>query len=340
MIKRILIAIALLLVTAGVLLLIKMEWKDEPSPVQQPLVSTNSASSTKNGTRNFSSSRLGLIKRELEHLKVVRDVNDEWRTPIEFYGKVVDEKDNPVPGVLVSFGCNDTSLTGTSTYKSESNQNGLFSLRNVKGKLLVVSLSKEGYYSSKSNPPHFFYSGERVNFVPDPKNPVIFHLHKAGRYEPLIATDFPGFAKYAQLKRDGSPVEIDLIKGTIVPSGTGNLKLEFWADLGEKVRREFDWKCRLTVPGGGIVETDKEFAFEAPEDGYAPSVEILMNNLEASWESDARRKYFIHFPDGEFGRIDFYILANNGVYMIKSFINPSGSRNLEWNPAKAIPQRD
>ena len=40
---------------------------------------------------------------------------NEWRTPIEFYGRVIDESNNVVPGAQVDFDCNDVSPTGTSS---------------------------------------------------------------------------------------------------------------------------------------------------------------------------------------------------------------------------------
>ncbi|HEV2692654.1 MAG TPA: hypothetical protein VG347_07125, partial [Verrucomicrobiae bacterium] len=70
----------------------------------------------------------------------------EWLTPIEFYGLVIDESNNPVADVQIDFSCSDMSPTGTSDYHAASGANGLFSLKNVTGKLLVIkSISKSGY---------------------------------------------------------------------------------------------------------------------------------------------------------------------------------------------------
>ena len=46
-----------------------------------------------------------------------------------------------------------------------------------------------------------------------------------------------------------------------------------------------------------------------------------------------KQKYFVKYADGNYGRIDFDFLARNGVYRILSFINTSGSRNLEYDEA-------
>ena len=52
----------------------------------------------------------------------------EWRFPINFWGKVVDENDRPIEGALVDFYWNDLSRAGTSRVKALSDANGFFSL--------------------------------------------------------------------------------------------------------------------------------------------------------------------------------------------------------------------
>ena len=152
---------------------------------------------------------------------------------------------------------------------------------------------------------------------------------RKGKGESLIVTDYPGFAHIAQLHHDGTPVELDLLKGVQVPAGNGQLKLEFWRDISNQNANVFDWKLQLTVSGGGIAETPEEFAFQAPESGYQPSIVIDMSTTNQNWQGEVRNKYYIQLPDGKYGRIDFYLLTYNGAFTVQSAINPSGSRNLE-----------
>ena len=107
-----------------------------------------------------------------------------------------------------------------------SDAQGLFFLHGKRGKFLSVTVTKTDYYAYKPFGEGFFYAGENENFVPDANNPVVFRLHKKGRAEPLIAREFPGFAQIEQLRRDGTPVEIDLLQAKKVASG-GQLKIEF-----------------------------------------------------------------------------------------------------------------
>lgn len=276
------------------------------------------------------SSQIDLKKIEEERMRTFEDSKDEWRAPINFFGKVVDEKKDPVAGVEVGFGWTDLSPTeGYSRAQTISDSNGLFSLQNRSGKHLSVSLTKAGYYSSTKDNTSFEYGDRYSRPNPDPNMPVVFHLRKKGKAEPLIACDFPGFAKIVQLRRDGIPAEINLAECRLVPLGAGNLRLEFWGDKIERTTKKFSWKLRVSVPGGGLIETDEEFNFEAPEKGYLPAIEFDMPASAEAWRTELKIKNFIRLPDGKYGRVEFSVLARNGVSTVGAAINPSGSRNLE-----------
>jgi hypothetical protein len=240
---------------------------------------------------------------------------------------VVDQSNNAISGVHIEFSCNDLSPTGTSNYHTTSDGNGLFSLKNITGKLLVLSISKDGYYTSKADNNSFEYGESHP--VPDPGNPIVFRLRKKGEGADLIKVDYPGFAHVAQLKHDGTPVELDLFQGKQVADGSGQLKLEFWRDLSEKNVKLFNWKFQMSVPGGGLVETDEEFPFEAPDNGYRPSIIMDMPTNAPNWQGNVNTEYYFQLGNGEYGRFELDFLPYNGVFTVHSAINPTGSRNLE-----------
>lgn len=266
-------------------------------------------------------------------LQAIERSRDEWRTPIAFYGKVVDENDQPVSGVAVTFGVTDLSPEGYSTHGTESGADGLFFLQGVNGKHLSIKLYKSGYYVSRHNPAGYFYAGRNDNFVAIPSQPVVFHLRQHGQAEPLITMDFPGFARIAQLPRKGIPVAFDLINGTTNTLGGGHVQFEFTGDPISRETKRFNWQLRI-IASGGLLETQEEFPFLAPENGYQSEIEIAYPvTLEDSWQTTIERKYFIRLADGRFGRIEFRLLARNGVFTMQSYLNPTGSRNLEYREA-------
>ncbi|MDW7979560.1 MAG: carboxypeptidase-like regulatory domain-containing protein [Verrucomicrobiales bacterium] len=263
----------------------------------------------------------------------------EWQAPIDFYGKVVDENGKPVPGARIAFQWTETppmwgeafeERVGTATMESDAQ--GLFSLLGKRGGSLTVWVNKDGYYASRGGKQIFLYSFPNSNgkFIPDPGNPVIFKLHTKSRGAFLIQKEFPpGIGQIWQLRADGTPIKLDLVNGSSSVTGDGQIKLEFWRDLSDRKARVFDWKLQLSVPGGGLLKTDEEFAFEAPLEGYQSCFVIEMPATNQAWRDNITSRFYVRLPDGKFGRIDLYLLAYNGVFTVHSAINPTGSRNLE-----------
>src|SRR4051812_8097608 len=42
--------------------------------------------------------------------RAIAEIQDEWRAPIDFFGRVADENNNPVPDVKIEFGWTDLSI--------------------------------------------------------------------------------------------------------------------------------------------------------------------------------------------------------------------------------------
>lgn len=262
--------------------------------------------------------------------------DDEWRTPIEFYGRVIDENTNGIPDADVQFVWTDISPTGNSQKAIKSDSGGFFALRNEAGKHLVVKVSKKGYYSYEPFGLAFFYAGENQNFVPDSSSPVIFRVKKKGFAEPLVHIQAPmGGPKGFKIAKDGSMVEISLTTGRAVTSGKGDFQVQCWTEDQEKRPGErYNWKCSITIRNGGILQYTNDLEFEAPLNGYTATDVIEMPaTLDPGWSNAVTRKYFVKLPNGTFARINFQMIAGGDhFFLLESFLNPSGSRNLEFDP--------
>jgi hypothetical protein len=255
-----------------------------------------------------------------------------WQGSIEFYGKVVDENSNSVADASVHFQWSEKpAKDGMRIADAQSDVQGLFSLQGARGLVLTVSVSKVGYYSShKDNDSYTYGSLGGATFSPDAQNPVIFHLRKRSKGVSLIETKFPPGMRIVQLHHDGTPVLLDLLSGSQVAAGSGQLELQFLRDLSENTAKPFAWKLQLSAPtGGGLIPTDEEFAFQAPQNGYQSSIVIDMPATNQDWSDNFSAEYYIQLPNGDFGRFDLNLLAHNGAFTVTSAINPTGSPNLE-----------
>src|SRR6185369_2371320 len=194
----------------------------------------------------------------------------DWQRPINFFGKVLDERGQPIEGAQAHFGWNDVSAKGSSEANTASDAQGTFSLTGVNGKVLTVSITKEGYFVSRTqdrfnfeyaNPyePHFH--------KPDPDTPVIFHLRKKGPAEPLIHN-----LKLFKFEKNGRTHYLDLFEGVNKLTAPGDLLVHF--SVSElNADRKFDWSLTLEAADGGLVESNEEFMFLAPANGYQSTIE-------------------------------------------------------------------
>lgn len=250
-----------------------------------------------------------------------------FNTPIEFYGRVVDQNGDPVPNAHVGIGVNDKFNASGSNYSTTSDTDGFFSFKGARGASMGVSVGKEGYYKihKVSNQSFAYGMGpDGAHQAPPTKdNPAIFALHKMGRTEPLVRAE-----QSARIPKDGTPVTVNLMTGRLSPNGNLRVEARTEAPVGG---RKYTWRCRVTVPGGGLADRAGQFEFEAPEDGYEESVEFGMRHDAEQWTSDQQRDYFVKLPDGRFARINFRMIAGGNHYcVLESFLNPTpGSRNLE-----------
>jgi|SRR5208282_1771521 len=294
---------------------------EQKVPSQTPSV----VASTNSGVPTSAEFAVGKEDREKRRQARAENSLNEWRTPIEFYGMVVDESNNAVSGVQIDFSCNDLSPTGTSDYHTTSDGNGFFALKNVTGKLLVLNISKNGYYTSKKDNNSFEYGGSHS--VSSPSNPIIFHLRKKSEGAALIHYD-----KSFRLPRDGTPILIDLATGNATSSGENALKVEGWTyDSQKKEGWKYDWKYRVSVPGGELQFYADEFPFLAPESNYISEdvIDMPVTN-SVPWSYIVHRNYYIHTADGKFGRMIFTMVAGGDNFCeLNCYFNPSGSRNLE-----------
>lgn len=254
-----------------------------------------------------------------------KDQKFEWKVAIDFYGKVIDQDNKPVENAAVSMSWTDISAEGTSKQTILTNRDGRFALTGQRGKNLGVdAIRKESY--------DMVLKGARLNFEyaaffnpayhhPDPQKPVIFRLRKKGTPEPLLIREQEQPAAPGQTTRfeigGGATVTVELLTKGI---------------FGAK-----DWRAKISVPGGGLQVTDEEFAFLAAESGYRPSLLLDHDTPKPpAWmELYEGGVFFVKTPTG-FGRVELKMIPGKDWMRLTSYVNPSGSRNLEFDPARPI----
>jgi len=260
----------------------------------------------------------------------------EWRMPINFYGRVVDENEQPVPGANVELSWTDLSQPGTSQARTTTDAQGSFSLLNQTGRSLQVRVSKDGYYTPKRQQISFDYAGfwEANYHVPDSNNPVLFHIRKKNQGETVRSGEIR-----PTIPADGTPVRFDLLNGGRV-SPDGQLEIAAMTNTEQYPPTIFNWRATILVPGGGLIEHNAEFPFEAPEGGYQPSIEFDMPTNAPDWKRVIEKSYFIEFGSPpRYGRIQIRLNGGSQKASVSYWVNPTGSRNLEASSNEQVSSR-
>lgn len=257
----------------------------------------------------------------------------DWKQPINFYGRVVDENEQAVEGASADFKWTDLSSNGNSEYHTVSDASGLFFMLNQKGKRLSVTASKPGYYSAAdARLASFEYANPADGlFTPDPRNPVVFHLRKKGTGTDLITSQYgmkPHFGVTVPL--DGTSVQVDLLERKT--GASGQLKVSQIKPPSKEWKQATEWSFRMEIPDGGFVEYNDEFPFEAPERGYASVIEFQFRKGETNWVEGIKKDFYIKFGNpSRYGRLHLDTLIEMGGARFTYAINPDGSRNLEYD---------
>ncbi len=267
-------------------------------------------------------------------------------TPIIFYGKVLDHDGAPVADATITYRANNIPWGGGTRSQIKSNANGEFTLSS-RGLSLFVEASKDGYRSlprrsdvapgavevGPKSSGTFAYAKlfAETSHKPDKTAPVIFTLHKSGELEPLISP----YGKDVIMPKDGSPVQVQLNQGNPITT----VEMRCWTeDKQPNEERHYNWRFKVTIPSGGLVERPDEIAFVAPESGYEKTFEYSMDKalLGNQWKYDVRKSFFVRFDDNTHAIFDVRMTTGGDHFAaVKWHFNPkTGSRNLETAPPK------
>ena len=152
--------------------------------------------------------------------------------------------------------------------------------------------------------------------------------------------------KNIRIPYDGTPVVFDLIKGEKMPdvTGLGDVKIALLRTppkVERGGRQPYDWVAKIETIDGGLIESKDEMMFLAPESGYAPQLEIKMDRTALDWSPNRQISVYLRSRGGKvFGRVSFEFRTDSDRettgFTFDAYINPAGSRILEFDSAKQI----
>jgi hypothetical protein len=288
------------------------------NPTQQAFTTAKTGSSNEGGLR-------GVVERAVE------DENQ----PIHFYGRVIDQDSNGLPGVEVKSKIEqltlpDASFSGQELVGSKhvdvvrtTDAAGRFEISGLNGSTFGIGLTKEGY---EAEPNHSSFGPVGGSY----DDPVIFKMWSTNIHEHLI-----GANKAFAITPDGRPYFINLTDGTIAESGTGDMKI--WVRYANPIVRGqlYEWSAEINIIDGGLLEEPLGSPmYWAPADGYEPSFQSQQQIKGGQYGDIGDRQFYIRLKNGqEYGQMTIDLCApfndqTPGLIRLSYVINPSGSRIL------------
>lgn len=252
---------------------------------------------------------------------------------IAIHGRVIDQGGQAIPNVHVQLTVHDKPGEEGSKYVRISDSDGQFEISGVNGASVNVEVSKDGYYAGQESR-RVFDAGQKNTA----DSPAIFVLHKKGQAEPLVYLR----SATVGLKDESGVAYLDFkrVRLTHVGNSQSQMRIEIASSPGRQRGRA--WTYKIIVPGGGLQKRTHEFAFSAPEAGYVETVEGGYGGNapdDPSWRGSFGEHFFARLADGSVARFQINLGIKGGSYVEISQLvyNPnSSSRNLEYDPAKAL----
>ncbi len=339
------VLIPALIILLILLALVRWRHSNPPTANSEPVVvsavqSNSPASEPKNGNENNSavipsastSTPQNQIKVDRNNPESIRQYLLSQNVPIQFYGKVVDQDNNPLSGVSVKGEALHVKVIVPAPWgdqdeiipiSKETDSNGRFEVQGVTGRGLVIeSIHKDGY-----DPEPWQHSSDAVGGSFE--NPIIFKMWSTNIHEQLITGN-----KNFEIIPDGRPYFIDLTKDEISQTESGDLKVWIKYPLQTEFGKTYDWSCEIDVNNGGLQQDDSSSMFSAPADGYVPTFSLQKQIRDGERGSIGDKKFYIMLNNGKvFGRMQIDLIAPfnvgiPGLIRLSYAINPSGSRIL------------
>jgi len=284
-----------------------------------------------------------------DKLEFLRDLAQKSNRPIRFYGKVIDQNENPISGVKVTLGIRTAKepIPGLVSDLFDypvviTDAQGRFSITDAKGALLTVkSLEKPGYEASPKtiNKSYWYWRDPSEVFKPDSDAPEVFRMWKKEGAERLVLQD-----RMTRIPYNGSPVAFDLLSGRQSATG-GDVRVTLLRSP-EQIQwgqRNYDWTLTIEAVDGGVIESSDEQMFRAPEEGYQPKIIFHMPANAPDWTDEKAMAFYVKSRGGkQYGRVELSVMVGSDKpstgLSFRSAVNPSGSRNLEYDPTQDLIQ--
>ena len=261
-------------------------------------------------------------------------IND-YNTPIDFWGKVIDGDGNPLADVRAEITVDEHAAN--KKYVTFSDDEGMFELLGKKGARARIKVFRDGYaptsdeiigsrisartiyYAPKSKPMPAYAPPTKDNpqtFVLRKKNPVANLAHVTKK---RIYIDKAGATQKALLKTEGKAIGLEVRCWSSCP-------VPFTYD-------RYDWRAEIEIVGGKLQAITEIEPVTAPTKGYQQVFKINMpKHADKTWKAaNVRQKdFWVQFDDGTYAKARIEVNTGRKHYInTEIWYNLDGTNNFE-----------
>jgi hypothetical protein len=270
-------------------------------------------------------------KESREYWNRMAKIAEGRKKEIHFFGRVIDQNDNPVSGAEVLYSAKSGFLVqGDGRSKIETNSFGVFEIKNVFGTgLQIISISKLGF---KVDINGFKVGGRAYSNYKKFENSKLWSEHNTlGNAAVFKSWKLEGGYPNTSYVRHGGYLDFGRTYSYDFSSKKDKVKKQGqsknWDFQITFDRAEFDWKLTFVVPNGGIIEQDSSVnLFEAPVSGNYQSVYEVAGQRGGS---EVVRSFYI-YTRGYYGKMTLEISPNRSD---QGFIRFESVVNLDKEPS-------
>ena len=256
---------------------------------------------------------------------------------IDFYGRLLDQNNKPVPNAEIRYTASGYSLTGLAPRNTRgvtaSDGDGLFEIHARKGGILYIDdVECTGYEFRRGNHPGSFEfrSNRTDRHRPDKEKPVIFRLRRKHTEAVVLRSCESSIRLNDNMEEKWQAW--DFANGALGDLDRKNRTDYFWdyEVTGENNPEKGEWILHIKMSGekAGIMVSDK-LLYEAPADGYAKEATLTFKYSD----NPPLKHLYLRLRDcGMYARLDVehgHVSENGVFFSCKVLVNPYGSRSLE-----------
>lgn len=285
------------------------------APTETRLSEKNSKKVTAKGEEDSIDAKREIFDSLSRKLQKMWIISDSSVFPIKFWGKVIDQYNNPVRDVNILYYAGGGYIGGGSGFgRIKTDENGLFEIKGAKGgSLNLREMKKDGYEIVIKPEENLFHDYKEY---PDSliwtdytsKNPFVYKAWKyTGKFD---KNKMKSSSAHVYCKSGGEECTVDLFGPPTQNSKKDFINSQFiikyYQEEGKDRKNPGKWKLIITAIDGGVQKAVQHYTSEVPKEEFLDSITYSSDDFAGEQYGYRIRSFYV-MNDKIYARFSFKI---------------------------------